>query len=74
MFSAINSHFECSYWGQDASGHQQRLSYYCQDDVYDTIPLAFLYVFFGTGGEPMMSFANVRIPKCSLYSSSELPL
>lgn len=47
------------YWGQDASGHQQRLSYYCQDDVYDTIPLAFLYVFFSTGGEPMMSFANV---------------
>ncbi|KAL5525492.1 hypothetical protein ACEPAG_6828 [Sanghuangporus baumii] len=46
------------YWGQNSGGDQQRLSFYCQDDVYDVIPLAFLYVFFGTGGQPMMSFAN----------------
>ncbi|EJD07126.1 glycoside hydrolase [Fomitiporia mediterranea MF3/22] len=46
------------YWGQNSGGDQQRLSFYCQDDVYNAIPLAFLYVFFGTGGEPMMSFAH----------------
>lgn len=46
------------YWGQNSNGDQQTLSYYCQDDVYNVIPLAFLYVFFGTGGEPMMSFAD----------------
>lgn len=28
--------------------------------MLDVIPLAFLYVFFGIGGEPMIDFANVR--------------
>ncbi|KAI5118098.1 hypothetical protein M0805_005205 [Coniferiporia weirii] len=60
------------YWGQDSSGHQQQLSYYCQDDVYDTIPLAFLYVFFGVGGEPMMSFANTCNEGNGTFPGTEL--
>jgi hypothetical protein len=36
-----------------------RLSFYCQDDAVDVIPLAFLYVFFGQGGAPEIDFANV---------------
>lgn len=49
----------CRYWGQDSSGNQKNLSYYCQDDSVDVIPLAFLYVFFGEGGDPMIDFSNV---------------
>jgi hypothetical protein len=36
-----------------------RLSFYCQDDTIDVIPMAFLYVFFGEGGEPVIDFSNV---------------
>ncbi|KAI0715813.1 glycoside hydrolase [Cerioporus squamosus] len=46
------------YWGQDGANSQQRLSYYCKDSTIDTIPLAFLYIFRGTGGEPVIDFAN----------------
>lgn len=41
------------------SGHL-RLSFYCEDDTIDAIPLAFLYIFFGEGGMPVIDFANVR--------------
>ena len=51
-----------SYWGQDGANSQQRLSAYCQDDTVDVIPLAFLYIFRGTGGEPVIDFANVSYP------------
>ena len=50
-----------SYWGQDGANSQQRLSFYCQDDTINIIPLAFLYIFRGTGGEPVIDFANVRV-------------
>ncbi|OSC97704.1 glycoside hydrolase family 18 protein [Trametes coccinea BRFM310] len=46
------------YWGQDSAGNQQRLSYYCKDSTVDTFPIAFLYIFRGTGGEPVIDFAN----------------
>ncbi|KAI0351762.1 glycoside hydrolase [Trametes cingulata] len=46
------------YWGQDSSGDQQPLSFYCQDSTIDVFPLAFLYIFRGTGGEPVIDFAN----------------
>jgi len=47
------------YWGQDGAGNQQSLSYYCSDDTIDMIPLAFLYQFFGPGGEPVIDFSNI---------------
>jgi len=47
------------YWGQDSGGHQQRLSFYCEDDTIDAIPLAFLYNFHGKGGEPVVEFSNI---------------
>ncbi|EEB93884.1 hypothetical protein MPER_07404, partial [Moniliophthora perniciosa FA553] len=48
------------YYGQNSYGathsdtgnFQQRLSFYCQDDVINVFPLAFLHVFFGPGGLP----------------------
>ncbi|TFK49755.1 glycoside hydrolase [Heliocybe sulcata] len=46
------------YWGQDSAGNQHNLAYYCADNTIDTIPLAFLYVFRGPGGDPEIDFAN----------------
>ncbi|KAI9057443.1 glycoside hydrolase family 18 protein [Trametes sanguinea] len=46
------------YWGQDSAGNQQLLSYYCKDSTVDTFPIAFLYIFRGAGGEPVINFAN----------------
>lgn len=48
------------YWGQDSAGNQQTLQYYCADDTINAFPLAFLYIFFGEGGAPVIDFANVR--------------
>ncbi|KAF4623693.1 hypothetical protein D9613_001655 [Agrocybe pediades] len=55
----FNDNLAVSYWGQDSAGHQQRLGFYCDDDTIDTIPLAFLYIFFGKGGQPVIDFANI---------------
>ncbi|KAJ6598739.1 hypothetical protein B0H10DRAFT_1734206, partial [Mycena sp. CBHHK59/15] len=50
------------YWGQNsygaafpnATGSQQNLGIYCQDSSINTIPIAFVDVFFGTGGVPVI--------------------
>ncbi|KAG6820776.1 hypothetical protein H0H93_012040 [Arthromyces matolae] len=47
------------YWGQDSAGHQQRLSFYCNDNTIDVIPLAFLYIFRGKGGLPVLDLSNI---------------
>ncbi|EPT01410.1 hypothetical protein FOMPIDRAFT_96173 [Fomitopsis schrenkii] len=70
------------YWGQDSYGasggssanYQQTISYYCQDDVIDVIPMAFLNVFFGQGNEPSLDLANT----CStandpVFNGTQLP-
>ncbi|KAF8150562.1 glycoside hydrolase family 18 protein [Crassisporium funariophilum] len=54
------------YWGQNSYGAthpdqanwQKSLSAYCQDDVINAIPVAFLHVFFSTGGLPEINMAN----------------
>ncbi|KAH9937421.1 class III chitinase [Fomitopsis serialis] len=54
------------YWGQDSYGathsdyvnFQQPISYYCQDDAIDVIPIAFVNDFFGTGNYPVLNLAN----------------
>lgn len=58
-----------SYWGQDGAGSQQRLSFYCADDTINVIPLAFLYIFRGTGGQPVVDLGDVR-PKPTRNSMS----
>ena len=61
----------------DTGNWQQTISYYCQvdhtirfavlmlsadqDSVIDAIPIAFLNVFFSTGGLPSINMANVSI-------------
>ncbi|KAK7682490.1 hypothetical protein QCA50_014290 [Cerrena zonata] len=54
------------YWGQDGAGSQQRLSFYCSDDTINVIPLAFLYIFRGTGGQPVVDLGpiNADIKTC----------
>ncbi|KAJ3837820.1 glycoside hydrolase [Lentinula raphanica] len=56
-----------AYWGQnsygathtsDTANWQTNLAHYCQDDVVDVFPLAFLNVFFGIGDLPEINFAN----------------
>jgi chitinase len=49
------------YWGQDSAGDQQPLRDYCEDDTIDIIPLAFLYIFQGEGGVPVVDFGNVSL-------------
>ncbi|EMD31467.1 glycoside hydrolase family 18 protein [Gelatoporia subvermispora B] len=47
------------YWGQDGAGNQQSLSYYCEDDTIDMIPIAFLYDFWGPGDLPEIDLSNI---------------
>lgn len=55
------------YWGQNSYGvthpsstqQQQNLSYYCQDDSIDVLPLAFLDTFFAEGGLPHYDLSNI---------------
>ncbi|TFK63509.1 glycoside hydrolase [Pluteus cervinus] len=54
------------YYGQNSYGvansnpsvWQKNLGSYCQDDVINVFPLAFLNVFFSTGGLPEINMAN----------------
>ncbi|RDB28431.1 Chitinase 2 [Hypsizygus marmoreus] len=61
------------YWGQDSAGHQQRLSFYCNDDTINAIPMAFLYIFRGKGGLPVIDFSNIcGIGSGRTFAGSEL--
>ncbi|KAF7364510.1 Carbohydrate-binding module family 5 protein [Mycena venus] len=72
------------YWGQNsygasfpnASGSQQNLGIYCQDSNINTIPIAFVDVFFGTGGVPVINLAdscqNATFPGTSLLNCGGL--
>lgn len=64
------------YWGQDSYGisnpsdsanWQKDISYYCADDTINTIPIAFLNVFYSTGGLPSINLANT----CSNANQSD---
>ncbi|KAL5377481.1 hypothetical protein DPSP01_009819 [Paraphaeosphaeria sporulosa] len=61
------------YWGQNSAGQQStqsRLSTYCADANVDVLLLSFLLRFSGTGGQPVMNFAN-QGDKCTLFSGTE---
>ncbi|CAL1717246.1 unnamed protein product [Somion occarium] len=57
------------YWGQNGAGSQQRLSFYCADDTINVIPLAFLYIFRGTGGQPVVDLGS----QCSDWNAPVFP-
>ncbi|TFK41332.1 glycoside hydrolase superfamily [Crucibulum laeve] len=60
------------YWGQDGAGHQQSLSFYCQDDTIDVIPMAFLYIFFGKGGQPVIDLSNICSSSSGTFPGTDL--
>ncbi|KAJ7627354.1 glycoside hydrolase superfamily [Roridomyces roridus] len=56
------------YWGQNSYGvthrtdlanWQQTISTYCQDTTIDAIPIAFVDVYFSTGGLPQLDLSNI---------------
>ncbi|KAI1796943.1 glycoside hydrolase [Ganoderma leucocontextum] len=58
----------------DTANWQKDLSYYCQDDTIDTIPLAFVNVFNGAGGLPSLNMANTCNPSSGTnFPGTELP-
>ncbi|KAJ1941059.1 Chitinase 2, partial [Linderina macrospora] len=63
------------YYGQNsgASGslpYQKPLGAYCDDDNVDIILLSFLYILKGTGGYPVLNFANI----CDYTKNSSVPV
>ncbi|KAJ4489590.1 glycoside hydrolase family 18 protein [Lentinula edodes] len=71
-----------AYWGQNSYGathtdvvnYQQRIGYYCGDDAVDVFPVAFVDIFFSTGGLPSMNLANTCNPTDNAtFSGTLLP-
>ncbi|KAJ7666463.1 glycoside hydrolase family 18 protein [Mycena rosella] len=70
------------YWGQNSLGasggavadYQKTLSFYCNDNAVDVFPVAFLNVFFGTGGAPSINLANTCNPvDNATFPGTDLP-
>jgi chitinase len=65
------------YWGQNSYGQgsggleQKNLATYCANTNIDIIPVAFLYVFNGIGGAPVVNFANAG-DKCTIFPGTNL--
>ncbi|MCJ1325187.1 hypothetical protein MMC10_001849 [Thelotrema lepadinum] len=65
------------YWGQNSYGQgtgslaQQRLSYYCANTDIDVIPMAFLTMINGAGGQPEINFANAG-NNCTTFAGTQL--
>ena len=66
------------YWGQnsygathgsDTANWQKNLASYCQDSTINVIPLAFLHVFFSTGGLPEINLSST----CSSATNGAFP-
>ncbi|KAF4622900.1 hypothetical protein D9613_001656 [Agrocybe pediades] len=80
-----NSRFDnvAVYWGQNSYGaanpsntanFQKTLSFYCNDNAIDVFPMAFLNVFFGTGGLPEINLANTCNPTDNaVFPGTQLP-
>ncbi|TFK40066.1 glycoside hydrolase superfamily [Crucibulum laeve] len=68
------------YWGQnsygathsDTANWQKPLANYCQDDTINAIPLAFLNVFFSTGGLPEINMANTCSSNGGVFPGTSL--
>ncbi|GJJ14436.1 hypothetical protein Clacol_008700 [Clathrus columnatus] len=75
-FDATKNSNLAVYWGQNSYGvthpsgqQQQNLTFYCQDDSIDVLPLAFLDTFFAEGGLPHYDLSNI----CSSNSDPTFP-
>ncbi|CAM0139748.1 Chitinase 2 [Umbelopsis sp. WA50703] len=78
-FSATSNGNYVLYWGQNSygaaggaqAGWQQNLAAYCTDSTTDIFVLSFLDVFFSTGSDPEVNFANAD-NNCSTFSGTGL--
>ncbi|KAI9837597.1 MAG: hypothetical protein M1819_007248 [Sarea resinae] len=76
-FSSSSSTNIAVYWGQNSYGassgslEQQNLATYCSNSDIDVIPMAFLTVVNGTGGQPELNFANSG-NNCTTFSGTAL--
>ncbi|KAF7306627.1 Glycoside hydrolase family 18 protein [Mycena indigotica] len=71
------------YWGQNSVGAnsanppsswQKPLAFYCNDNAVDVFPIAFVNVFFSTGGLPSLNLANTCNPTDNAtFPGSSLP-
>ncbi|KAG1724705.1 glycoside hydrolase family 18 protein [Suillus paluster] len=89
-FSMSSNQNLAVYWGQnsygavnsaDTANWQQTISYYCNDNVINTFPIAFLDEFYSTGNLPSINLANTcntsddpvfagtSLPDCSFLAS-----
>lgn len=57
--------------GGAQAGWQKNLASYCTDSTTDIFVLAFLDVFFSTGGDPEVNFANAD-NSCTTFSGTGL--
>ncbi|KAJ6566073.1 glycoside hydrolase superfamily, partial [Mycena capillaripes] len=55
----------------DPANWQKTISTYCQDTVIDVIPIAFVNVYFSTGGLPQLDLSNASsfIPFYTIFSN-----
>ncbi|KAH8548638.1 chitinase 1 [Umbelopsis sp. PMI_123] len=78
-FSATGNGNYVLYWGQNSygaaggasSGWQKNLASYCTDSTTDIFVLAFLNVFFSTGNDPALDFANAS-NNCTTFSGTNM--
>ncbi|GLB43362.1 putative glycosyl hydrolase 18 family protein [Lyophyllum shimeji] len=56
----------------DQSGWQKALSTYCQDDTINAIPLAFLNVYFSSGGMPEINLSNTCSSNGGVFPGTNL--
>ncbi|KAF1990726.1 glycoside hydrolase family 18 protein [Aulographum hederae CBS 113979] len=76
-FSSGSKRNVAVYWGQNSYGQgsgdlaQQRLSYYCANTDIDIVPIAFLTVINGQGGQPEINFSNAG-DRCSTFDGTSL--
>ncbi|KAJ3797832.1 class III chitinase [Lentinula aff. detonsa] len=57
----------------DVVNYQQRIGYYCGDDAVDVFPVAFVDIFFSTGGLPSLNLATCNPTDNATFPGTLLP-
>ncbi|KAI8319510.1 glycoside hydrolase [Martensiomyces pterosporus] len=80
LLSALGFDITCNsnvavYYGQNSAAsqalpYQKPLRAYCDDNYADIILLSFLYILKGTGGYPVLNFANI----CDYTKNTSVPV
>lgn len=68
-FDAAGKNNFVVYWGQASAGSQQSLGSYCELNQVDMVVLAFMTIFPGSSGVPLMNLGNTPL---TLFSNGLL--